>query len=254
MRKSRSLFILFSLLVISSFALASNSNLNLVSSNQKEKQTRPAKTNKKSWYVSWGYNKDFWSNSDIHIVQPGLNNNFTVNDTAATDWPGWNHGIFNKNFMTPQYNIRIGHFINAAHTWGVEISFDHAKYNTTLYQNGQPVNENKVLTPQYFYYVLHNGANLLMLNMVRRKPMFDMPRAMLQLVAVGKFGIGVMLPHPENTIMGNTVDVGQKAWGNYFGWNHGWWQFGGFNLGAEAGFQLVYHHAAYLELTDKEPE
>lgn len=239
MRNSRSLFLLFLLLTtISCRSLASHN----------------------SWYVSWGYNKDYWTNSDIHISQPGLNNHFTVYNVTAGDYPGWDTGIFNKDMMSPQYNIRIGHFLNASHTFGIELSFDHTKYNSDLYQqahvsgviNGQPVNGNNVLTPQYFNYALHNGANGLMLNLVRRKPLFNMPKANLQLVGIGKIGAGVMLPHPENTILGNTNDVGPKAWGNYFGWNHGWWQMGGWTVGAEAGFQLVFHQRAYLELTDKE--
>lgn len=214
----------------------------------------------RSWYVAWGYNKDYWSNSDITISQPALNNNFTVNNVSAGDSPEWDSGIFNKNMFTPQYNIRIGHYLNPAHTWGLELSFDHAKYNTNIGQvttvsgkiNGQFVNQTQVLTQQYFYYALHNGANLLMLNLVRRKPLFDSSTKNIELAAIGKLGGGVLLPHPENTIMGNTVDTGQKAWPNYIGWHHGWWQFGGFTIGAEAGLQLLLHQRVYIEMTDKE--
>ncbi|PIZ04572.1 MAG: hypothetical protein COY58_03740 [Gammaproteobacteria bacterium CG_4_10_14_0_8_um_filter_38_16] len=250
-----------SLLTISFSSLASTHSLNLTEK-QKTKTEKPfhAKTNAKSWYVSWGYNKDYWSNSDIHISQPGLGNNFTIHNVSAGDCPGWTSGLFNKSLMGPQYNIRIGHYLNAAHTWGVELSFDHAKYNTNLYQvarisgtiNGQPVNQNQVLTPQYFYYALHNGANLLMLNVVRRKPLFSFFRSYFQFAALGKLGAGVMLPHPENTVMGNKVDVGPKNFSNSFGWHHGWWQFGGWSVGAEAGFQLLFHKTVYVELTDKE--
>ncbi|MCX7121113.1 MAG: hypothetical protein NTZ67_04985 [Gammaproteobacteria bacterium] len=243
-----------------SCAFASSDNLNLAAKNPTEKAAQPQPVSNRSWYFSWGYNKDYWSNSDIHISQPGLNNNFTIHGVTAGDYPGWNTGIFNKDMMSPQYNIRIGHFINTAHTWGIEINFDHAKYNTNPYQvanvtgtiNGQPINQNKVLTPQYFSYALHNGANELMLNLVRRKPMISFGRAMFQLVAIGKVGAGVMIPHPESTIMGNNSNVGPKAWGNYFGWDHGWWQMGGWTAGAEVGAQLVFRQAAYLELTDKE--
>jgi len=214
-----------------------------------------------SWYVSWGYNKDFWSNSNIHISQPGLNNNFTLHNVSAGDWPGWNNGLFNQNLMSPQYNIRIGHYMNAAHTWGLELSFDHTKYNTNLNQvvqetgtiNGHPVSQNVVLTPQYFYYALHNGANNLMINYVQREPLVDFHKTNLQLAMIGKMGAGVMVPHPENTVLGNAnTNVGPKAWGNYFGLCHGWWQLGGWTAGAEFGFQLAFHQRVYVELTDKE--
>ena len=255
MLKHSSLFAV--LLFMSSCTFASTADLNLT---QKNQGTALSDTSSGSWYFSWGYNKDYWSNSDIHISQPGLNNKFTVYDVSAGDFPGWNTGIFNKDLMSPQYNIRIGHFINRAHTWGVELSFDHTKYNTDLNQNatlagvvnGQLVTQNSTLTKNYFYYALHNGANELMLNLVRREPLIDLPRANMQLVAIGKVGAGVMVPHPENTIFGQQSDVGPKAWGNYFGWNHGWWQLGGWTAGVEVGGQLVFHKRVYLELTDKE--
>lgn len=229
--------------------------------NQKNRQKKLSPSvNTKSWYFSWGYNKDYWTNSDIHISQPGLNNHFTLSNVAATDYPGWNTGIFNKDLMDPQYNIRIGHFLNSAHTWAVELSFDHTKYNINPYQvvqvagkiNGQPINENVALTPQYFSYALHNGANELMVNVVRRRPMINFPRLRLELAGVAKVGMGMMLPHPENTILDEPVNVGPKSGSNLIGWNHGWWQVGGWTAGVEAGFQLTFHRSVYLEITDKE--
>jgi len=252
MTKHQSLFIIIFLVGISSSALASTNDANIIANTQNNDE--------KSFYVSWGYNKDYWTNSDIHISQPALNNNFVVNDVHAGDYPGWNTGIFNKDLMSPQYNIRFGYFFNPARTWGIELSFDHTKYNTNLNQvarisgmiNGQTVIQNSVLTSNYFYYALHNGANNLMLNLVRRKTMVTMPTAKLQLVGIGKAGMGVMLPHPENTIFEQTVNVGPKAWNNYFGWNHGWWQMGGWTAGFELGMQLVFRKRVYLEFTDKE--
>src|SRR3990167_2157085 len=252
--------LILSFFIIACVFATTNNNLDLTQKKQPDKIYHPSSSHHRSWYVSWGYNKDYWSDSNIHISQPSLGNDFTVHNVSASDCPGWNTGIFNTDLMTPQYNIRIGHFLNRTHTWAIELNFDHTKYNTDLYQiarvegviNGQPVNQNQTLTPSYFYYALHNGANELMLNLVRRKMMEDFPRTRLQLVAIGKFGAGVMLPHPENTILGNTNDVGPKAWGNYLGWRNGWWQMGGWTAGLEAGFQLVFYHRVYLELTNKE--
>jgi len=254
MRKYAIFFAMPFLFAFSLSTFATNNNLDLT----KKNKSHHAKKNP-SWYISWGYNKDFWSNSDINISQPSLHNNFTVNNVRAGDDPEWNTGLFNKSLMGPQYNIRIGHYLNPQHTWGVELSFDHAKYNTNINQianisgtvNGQPFNQNQVLTRQYFYYALHNGANLLMLNLVRRKSIFDFYRTNLEFALIGKIGAGVMLPHPENTIMGNTVTMGQKSLLNV-GIHHGWWQFGGWTAGVEVGVQMLVHHRVYLELTDKE--
>ncbi|OGT36677.1 MAG: hypothetical protein A3F12_00130 [Gammaproteobacteria bacterium RIFCSPHIGHO2_12_FULL_38_14] len=212
------------------------------------------------WYFSWGYSKDYWTDSDIHISQPSLNNDFTVQMVKASDDPGWNTGLFNKSLMSPQYNFRLGRFFDKAHTWGLEINFDHTKYNNYPYQyayvsgtiNGVSSSSTQVLTPTYFKYFLHNGFNSLMINGVRRKPLFTIPHTHMIVAGIAKIGAGILLPHPENTIFGNAVDVGPKEWGNYFGWRNGWWQVGGWTAGVEYGFQLNLSRLFYLEFTDKE--
>lgn len=213
-----------------------------------------------NWYFSWGYNKDYWSNSDIHISQPGLRSDFVVNNVAASDDPGWTNGLFNTDLMSPQYNIRLGRYLNKAQTWAVELNFDHTKYNTNYNQivyvngvvNGAPYAGNYALTKDYFSYMLHNGFNNLMLNVVRRKEFAHIPKTNMKLYGIAKVGAGVLLPHPMNTIMGNTVNVGPKAWGNYFGARNGWWQLGGWTTGVELGLQLSLYKTIYAEITNKE--
>lgn len=228
----------------------------------KQKTTAATYVDHHNWYVSWGYNKDFWSNSDISVSQPDLNNNFTVHHVYGDDDPGWNQGFFNQNFMSPQYNIRLGHFLNPTHTWAIELNFDHTKYNNVNNQianvsgtiNGQPVDGPQTLSSTYFSYWYHNGFNNLMLDLVRRKPLYTIPHVYMRLVGIAKVGAGVLLPHPMNTILGNSNAsvVGPKAWGNYFGISQGWWQLGGWTVGVECGFQLFLYKPLYLEFTDKE--
>lgn len=256
-------------------ATTTNPNLNLTANQKKftpaqknaaitEKSTPKSKKtpdpNGGSWYISWGYNLDYWSNSNIHVAQPGFNNNFTVHQVRAGDDPGWTSGLFNESLMGPQYNIRIGHFVDPSHKWAIEFSFDHAKYNTNIGQvapvtgtiNGQPINADETLTSNYFYYALHNGANLFMINAARFKPFYTIPHTHMKLTAVGKFGVGVVVVHPENTIMGNTVDVGQKTFSNAYRGCNGWWQMGGWTTGLEGGFRLSLIKGLYLEITNKE--
>jgi hypothetical protein len=211
------------------------------------------------WYVSWGFNLDYWSNSDIHVVQGSLNNNFTVHDVIAGDEPGWTNGL-GHGLTGAQYNIRVGHFFGVNRVWGLELNFDHTKYNTNLNQvahvtgviDGQPINSNQVLTSDYFSYNLHNGANELMLNIVGRRAILGDINATPSLAGLVKIGAGVMLPHASNTILGNKNNVGPKAWGNLLGWNHGWWQVGGWTAGVETGVRWVIYKMLYFEVTDKE--
>lgn len=213
------------------------------------------------WYFSWGYSTETWAPSDIHVSQPSLGNDFTVHNVKGHDEPGWTSGIFNKGLFAPQNNMRVGRFIDDEHTLAVEISLDHTKYTSTDRQtarvtgtvNGAPVDADKVLDDQYFRYYLHNGANHLMVNLVKRLPLLGKTNETLSLAAIGKAGIGVMLPHSDNTIMGNSNEneVGPKQFSNFFGTKHGWWQLDGWTAGIEAGVRLVLAKPVYLELTDK---
>ena len=245
---------------IALFLIFSTFSATFADSNKPTSVSNTNYVDQNNWYFSWGYNKDYWSKSDIHVNQPGLNNNFTVHNVAASDDPAWNSNLLNKDLMVPQYNIRIGYFLNHTHTWAIELSFDHTKYNSNVNQiaritgviAGSTVDEDKALTEDYFRYIMHNGANHLMLNFVRRAPLFTIPGTSIKIVGVGRFGAGILIPHPINTIFGNKVDVGPKKWGNLFGWRNGWWQVGGWTTGISLGIQSILYKTIYLEFVDKE--
>lgn len=213
------------------------------------------------WYFSWGYNSETWAPSDIHVSQPELGNDFTVHNVKGHDEPGWDTGIFNKGVTVPQTNIRIGRFVDEKRSIAIELSLDHTKYTSTIGQtarvsgtiNGAEVNSDRVLDKDFFRYNLHNGANHLMVNVVKRVPLIGITNESLSLAALGKAGLGLMIPHSSNTVLGNSNDaeVGPKKLSNYFGTKHGWWQFDGWTAGIEAGVRLVVAKPVYLELTDK---
>jgi hypothetical protein len=64
------------------------------------------------FYFSWGYNKDYYTNTNIYVSQPALNNNFNFKNTVLTDHPGWDEGLFNTELSIPQYNYRFGYFFD----------------------------------------------------------------------------------------------------------------------------------------------
>jgi hypothetical protein len=202
------------------------------------------------WYFSFGSNKEFWSNTDIHVSQPSLGNNFTIYDVSGHDAPlGAGEA--------PQFNVRIGRFFNE--NFGVELSLDHSKYYTNIAQNavvagtlnGLPVNANYQLTNTFFNEVLHNGANHFMIDGVYRYPLYGRTNETYSVAALGKAGAGLMLPHTSDTIEGNSVDVGQKTLNNLIGFHSGWWQVNGWTAGAEVGLRVVLYKPFYLEVTDK---
>ena len=97
---------------------------------------------------------------------------------------------------------------------------------------------NYQLNDSFFSYALHNGANHVMFNLARFVPLIGEPNDSFSVAAVGKIGIGPMLPHAENEIMGQNVDVGQKDLNNLVGIHNGWWQLNGWTTGVEAGFRV----------------
>jgi hypothetical protein len=210
------------------------------------------------WYYSWGYNKEYWAPSDTHVSQPSLGNNFTIHDVQGHDSFSW-PALVNGDLFGPQYNIRIGRFINDERTLGVEFSLDHTKYNNALGQTanvtglvgGVPTNENLKLDSNTFSEMLHNGANHVMVNAVYRYPLIGQTNETLSVSALGKAGLGIMLPHTTDTILGNTNNVGSKTLSNAVGLTTGWWQLNGWTAGVEAGIRIVLWKPVYLEITDK---
>lgn len=112
----RLLFLFAVLLVSHGAALASPDSL----------RTDPAKR-KGSFTFYWGYNRSYFSKSDIHFTGP--NYDFTVYDVVSHDRPSkfaFKTYLHPTHLWIPQYNFRFGYFI----TDRFHISFgtDHMKY------------------------------------------------------------------------------------------------------------------------------
>lgn len=87
--------------------------------------------NKGKFYIFWGGNRGYYSNSDIHFK--GADYDFTLYDVVAVDKPkGWHIDYINPGRMTiPQTNFRMGYFINDH--YNISIGVDHMKY--VMFQN-----------------------------------------------------------------------------------------------------------------------
>jgi hypothetical protein len=217
---------------------------------------------KNPWYFSWGYSRQQYAPSDIHISQPGLGNDFTVHQAQASDFPtsvsDTISSLFNLDLTNPQENVRVGKFMNPEETFAIEFSVDHTKYNTNLNQtahvtgtiNGQPYNGNMVLNSQNFDYTLHNGLNHIMINAVWLRHLAGPSKQPGDLQLISRVGAGILLPHADNTILGKQNEVGPKnvkiccSSGD-------WWQINGWTAGVEVGLRYTIYKSIYLELTQK---
>ncbi|WP_298534981.1 hypothetical protein [uncultured Algibacter sp.] len=83
-------------------------------------------SNKGKFFISWGGNRESFSNSDISFK--GENYDFTISDVSAADKPkGWHIDYINPTRITvPQTNFKIGYFISD--NYRVSLGLDHMKY------------------------------------------------------------------------------------------------------------------------------
>jgi len=223
----------------------------------------PALSNENNWYFSWGYSRQQYAPSDIHVSQPGLGNDFTVHQAAASDFPSsvgdTVQSFFGLDFTNPQENMRIGKFMNPEKTFAIEFSLDHSKYNVDYGQTvsltgtkgNLPVNQNLTLTPQNFNYALHNGLNHLMVNAVWLNHLTGPVQKPGDLQLISRVGAGILLPHADNTIFGNDNQVGPKNQNICCFSGNDWWQVNGWTAGVEVGVRYTVYKSIYLELTQK---
>lgn len=202
------------------------------------------------WYFSLGVAKTYYANSDISVAQSN-GNDFTVHSVQGHD------EIDDVRFYQPDI-VRIGRFIDDDKMWAVELGLDHVKYSSTLGQTATVTGTNsggtgsQTLSSSYFSYMLHNGLNHLMVDLVYRRPITALPvNDTSSLAFIGKVGTGIAYVHPYIDINGQSSNVGDKSFNNIIGFNSGWWRIVGVSTSVEAGFRYVINKPWYLELTDK---
>lgn len=216
-----------------------------------------------NWYLSWGYSRQQYAPSDIHVSQPDLGNDFTLHKVKAKDFPSSLSGTFKSivdlDFTSPQENVRIGRYMTPERDFAIEFSLDHTKYNTNFGQSvrisgtkaNAPVSGNVTLTPANFTYNLHNGLNHLMVNGVWLRDLYGPKNQPGYLQFLSRVGAGILLPHADNVIDGNHNAVGPKQVNVCCTAQNAWWQLNGWTAGVELGFRYTVYKSVYLELTTK---
>lgn len=212
-----------------------------ISTQAQQKKT----TRKKEFYFSWGYNKEWYTNSTVKISQPSLGNKYDFVSIKGHDHPGWDEGLFTKALSIPQYNYRIGLIIDKKKGLGVEINFDHTKFifaeqqariKGTINNRAVDSSVNFSAANGYFYY-LNNGANFLLFNIVKRWNWANNKKGTIKVDLLGKAGLGPVIPHVENSLNGKL--------------NNPDFQFGGWNIGVEAALRATFFQYVYLEYANK---
>ncbi len=172
------------------------------------------KKGKGTFYFIWGYNKDWFSKSDLHFVDHITDNyDFTLYGVKADDRIGLSK-IFNNDISIPQYVYRFGYYFNDKHNLGIELNFDHAKYIMIQDQrvhikgniHGETMDKDTILQPDFLKFEHTNGANFMMVNLLKRTKFFQSKNQKHVLNYVLKPGVGIVIPKTDVTLFGTRRD------------------------------------------------
>ena len=174
--------------------------------------------NKGKFFISWGGNRDSYSNSDINYR--GKDYNFTIYNVAAEDKPkGWHVDYINPARMTiPQTNLRLGYFLNDHYS--IAVGVDHMKYvmiqNQTVNltgniagnppYNGEYSNKPTVMTEDFLQFEHTDGLNYVNTEFSRHDDISKIFRIKntdkIQINFTEGIGAGVLYPKTNTTLLG----------------------------------------------------
>lgn len=198
-------------------------------------------------YFQWGYNVEWYTRSNIHF-RLASGDDFTLHKARAHNNPGF-QTIIDKpwKFSLPQYNYRLGFYLNKKHTRAIEANFDHTKYilnkgqsvHVTGKIDGIAVDGDSILNAASFLHFEHtDGANFLHINYVQQHTLALTKSGKRKLLStVWKAGAGINIPRSDFTWRGDRLN-------NKF-------HVSGYNISGEGGLRLYPGRSFFLELTGK---
>ncbi|NOT76801.1 MAG: hypothetical protein HOP08_17890 [Cyclobacteriaceae bacterium] len=175
---------------------------------------------KHQFFAYWGWNSDWYTNSDIHFH--GTNYDFSLAKVEARDHqtPFGLDPYINPSAITiPQTNFRIGYFFKD--NWSISLGLDHMKYVMQQDQNvringsiqnsgtgydGTYTNDNILLSTDFLMFEHTDGLNYINAEIRRFDNILNLRRYHLpniDLNVTEGFGIGALLPKSNTTLLGN---------------------------------------------------
>jgi hypothetical protein len=218
--------------------------------------------NKGNFYLQWGYNRDWFSKSDIHLTGTypdspksppearGRKYDFTLLGAHAEDRPQFNR-IVDWDITIPQFYYRLGYIFPGENINGIEIGFDHVKYvmvpDQTIRVQGElydketnsivTVDKPMVVSDDFVHFEHTNGANYLMLSFVRGMPLLRTRSEMHTILCLVKPGAGIVIPRSDVSINGVRKD-------NEF-------HVAGYVAGLDVAFRYIFAEHVFLETSGK---
>jgi hypothetical protein len=219
-----------------------------------EKNTLPKYQRKGQLSMQWGWNRAFYTNSDIHFW--GDNYDFTLYDVPGHDKQtqlGIDPYLKLNSITIPQVNYCIGYFI----TEKLELSLcvDHMKYvmsnsvtvkmdgyieNSGTQYDGTYDNENFILAYNFLSFEHTDGLNYINLGLNRFEPLWENKTANKKVLNLDWFGgasAGILYPKTNTRLMNfERYDEFHAA---------------GYGLALHAGFRFIFNRHFFLQLQGK---
>ena len=170
-------------------------------------------------FVTWGYNRAYYNESDIHFKGEGFD--FTLKNARAEDMPEEfsPEVYFNPGqFTVPQFNFRAGYYFGK--NTAISMGWDHMKYHligTQLLKIDGHIDEEKYFNPVYTgnfndEYILYNssfmnyhhsdGFNFIRVALEQRIPFWQSANKNHVLAMNASASIGAFLPWTDFTFFG----------------------------------------------------
>lgn len=216
------------------------------------------KTNKRKgqFFASWGWNRSFYSKSDIHFK--GSNYDFVLHDVKAKDRPNpFGIKYFSPGDLTlPATNAKLGYFFKD--NYNIVIGLDHMKYvmrqdldvkingdinvgdylvDGAVYNyDGNYNNEIINLSSNFLQFEHTDGLNYIFVGVNR----FDNFNKLLGIHTPNfevnleeGVDVGILLPKTNTTLLGKD--------------RHDAFHFSGYGFAAKAGLNLTFFKHFYLQ-------
>lgn len=169
-----------------------------------------------TFYLTWGYHHDHYSNSTIHFQDKQTNDyDFTLYHAKASDRMDiYKDFLGGEPITVPQYVFYGGYFFGNKKDWGIEVGWDHLKYivndNQVMHLkgniHGQSYDLDTLVTPNFVHYEHTNGNNYLMASAVKRFTFYKSPKVNHKLSLLTKLGGGILVPKTYSHMFGNIND------------------------------------------------
>ena len=176
-------------------------------------------TKKGKFYTAWGWNRGYYTKSDIYFS--GQNYNFTLKDVKAVDRPYNFDPTVHLNpakLTIPQTNFRLGYYFHEKYSFVFGI--DHMKYvmiqdqqvkidgkieNSGTEYDGTYENETLELASSFLEYENTDGLNYFFFELNRHHQLFSLNRKngkeLLMLELSEGVSLGGMYPRTDSHLM-----------------------------------------------------